>query len=81
MTVASEVQQPGWAYLAPQAAGGAWYPNQTFFHSGGTAALATDAGARATFAFSGNGVRWIGYRDQWSGIARVSSTQSLLTIR
>src|SRR5947208_7211025 len=27
MTVASEVQQPGWAYLAPQAAGGAWYPN------------------------------------------------------
>ena len=27
MTIASEVQQPGWAYLAPQAAGGAWYPN------------------------------------------------------
>lgn len=27
MTVASEVQQPGWAYLAPQAAGNAWYPN------------------------------------------------------
>src|SRR5256886_11474297 len=26
MTIASEVQQPGWAYLAPQAAGGAWYP-------------------------------------------------------
>lgn len=27
MTVASEVKQPGWAYLAPQAAGSAWYPN------------------------------------------------------
>jgi phospholipase/carboxylesterase len=27
MTVASEVQQPGWAYLAPQAADNTWYPN------------------------------------------------------
>ena len=27
MTVASEIQQPGWAYLAPQAADNAWYPN------------------------------------------------------
>jgi phospholipase/carboxylesterase len=27
MTIAPEVQQPGWAYLAPQAAGNAWYPN------------------------------------------------------
>ena len=27
MTIASEVQQPGWAYLAPQAAGNTWYPN------------------------------------------------------
>src|SRR5689334_9344785 len=27
LIIASEVQQPGWAYLAPQAAGGAWYPN------------------------------------------------------
>lgn len=27
MTIASEVQAPGWTYLAPQAAGGAWYPN------------------------------------------------------
>jgi phospholipase/carboxylesterase len=27
MTVASEVQAPGWIYFAPQAAGGAWYPN------------------------------------------------------
>jgi predicted esterase len=27
MTIASEVQAPGWTYFAPQAAGGAWYPN------------------------------------------------------
>jgi len=25
MTIASEVQRPGWTYLAPQAAGNAWY--------------------------------------------------------
>src|SRR2546429_8384416 len=27
LTLAAEVQQPGWAYLAPQAAGHAWHPN------------------------------------------------------
>jgi phospholipase/carboxylesterase len=27
LTVAAEVQQPGWAYVAPQAAGNAWYPS------------------------------------------------------
>lgn len=27
MTIAPEIQQAGWAYLAPQAAGNAWYPN------------------------------------------------------
>ena len=27
LTVAAEIQQPGWAYVAPQAAGSAWYPN------------------------------------------------------
>jgi predicted esterase len=27
MTIASEVQHPGWVYLAPQAAGNTWYPN------------------------------------------------------
>jgi phospholipase/carboxylesterase len=27
ITIASEVLRPGWAYLAPQAAGNAWYPN------------------------------------------------------
>ena len=28
-------------------------------------------GARATFTFNGTGVSWIGYRDEWSGIAKV----------
>jgi predicted esterase len=27
MTIASEVQSPGWVYVAPQAAGNTWYPN------------------------------------------------------
>jgi phospholipase/carboxylesterase len=27
ITIASEVHRPGWAYLAPQAAGNTWYPN------------------------------------------------------
>ena len=27
ITIADEVQQPGWTYLAPQAAGNTWYPN------------------------------------------------------
>src|SRR5262245_38488104 len=30
-----------------------------------------DAGSRATFAFTGTQVSWIGYRDEWSGIGRV----------
>jgi hypothetical protein len=30
-----------------------------------------DTGARATVTFTGTGAKWIGYRDQWSGIARV----------
>lgn len=28
MTVGAELKQPGFTYLAPQAAGGAWYPNR-----------------------------------------------------
>jgi phospholipase/carboxylesterase len=27
LTIAAEVERPGWAYIAPQAAGNAWYPN------------------------------------------------------
>src|SRR5438034_6939871 len=27
ITIAAEVERPGWVYVAPQAAGNAWYPN------------------------------------------------------
>lgn len=50
---------------------GPWYPNALFFHSGGSAGLAGDAGARGTLGFFGSAVRWLGYRDEWAGIARV----------
>ena len=29
-------------------------------------------GCQASFTFTGSSVSWIGYRDEWSGIARVS---------
>jgi hypothetical protein len=48
-----------------------WYPNVDTRHSGGSAILAMDAGAWVQFAFHGVGAKWIGYRDEWSGIARV----------
>jgi hypothetical protein len=48
---------------------GSWLPSDSPRHSGGSARLA--AAGRATFYFNGTGVRWIGYRDEWSGIARV----------
>jgi len=50
---------------------GTWSPNAGSFNSGGSAALAMDAGSKAAFTFTGTGVTWIGYRDQWSGIAQV----------
>jgi hypothetical protein len=50
---------------------GNWYLNTNPVQSGGTAALATDASTRATVAFTGAGIRWIAYRDPWSGIANV----------
>ena len=50
---------------------GTWLPNSGAFNSGGSAVLATDQGSQATFTFTGTGVNWIGYRDQWSGIAQV----------
>jgi len=30
-----------------------------------------DANSRATLTFRGTAVSWVGYRDRWSGIARV----------
>ena len=39
--------------------------------SGGTAALGFSSGQRATFSFTGTGVRWIGERAPWTAIANV----------
>ena len=50
---------------------GRWYSNASPAHSGGKVALAMDAGARASVSFEGTGIRWIAYRDEWSGMARV----------
>jgi len=51
--------------------GGAWFGNGATSNSGGSAGLSMDANARATVTFTGTTVKWIGYRDQWSGKARV----------
>ncbi len=50
---------------------GTWNINVNLNHSAGTAKLSTDPGATVTVAFTGTGVHWIGYRDQWSGIASI----------
>jgi hypothetical protein len=57
---------------------GSWSTNKLSIHSGGSAALAMDAGSRATLTFIGTGVSWIGYRDEWSGIARVYVDDNVL---
>jgi hypothetical protein len=50
---------------------GTWFPNSAGVHSGGSARGAMDAGSQAVVTFTGTGLRWIGYRDEWSGNARV----------
>jgi hypothetical protein len=50
---------------------GTWFLNTNPMQSGGTAALAMDIGSSATITFTGTGIRWIAYRDAWSGIASV----------
>ena len=50
---------------------GHWYSNNSTGLSGGSGTLAMDAGARATLSFTGSGVSWLTYQDQWSGVARV----------
>jgi hypothetical protein len=50
---------------------GVWYMNMNPVQSGGTAVLSTDAGSAATVSFTGTGIRWIAYKDAWSGIAKV----------
>jgi hypothetical protein len=50
---------------------GSWSPNSLAAHSGGSATLSMGAGSKATFSFTGTRARWIGYKDQWSGMAKV----------
>jgi hypothetical protein len=50
---------------------GNWYLNTNPIMSGGSAALAMDPNTSATVSFNGTGITWIGYQDQWSGIANV----------
>jgi hypothetical protein len=58
---------------------GAWATKRLAVSSGGTARLTMDAGTRASISFVGTGVRWIGYRDEWCGLARVYVDGELLT--
>jgi len=50
---------------------GSWFTNEYALHSGGNAALSIDHGSSVTFSFTGTGISWIAYRDEWSGIANV----------
>jgi hypothetical protein len=51
---------------------GSWATNSLSIHSKSGAVLAMDAGSKATLTFTGTSVKWVGYRDEWSGIASVS---------
>src|SRR4051812_23947862 len=50
---------------------GTWYPNSSSSNSGGSAQLTNEEGARATVAFTGTGITWIGAKDMANGVARV----------
>ena len=50
---------------------GHWFTANDASYSGGSINSAVDAGAGVTFTFNGTSVTWMGYRDQWSGLAQV----------
>jgi len=50
---------------------GTWYIDRHSFNSSGCAFDSMDARSQAKFTFNGAAVRWIGYKDAWSGIANV----------
>jgi hypothetical protein len=50
---------------------GRWYSNTSPVHNEGRAALAMDPTSSVTVGFDGTGISWVGYRDEWSGMARV----------
>src|SRR5262249_2536084 len=65
VTIRVEQTDPSIAYA------GSWFANSMAIHSGGSAILAMDKDTQATFTFTGTAATWIGYQDQWSGIANV----------
>ena len=65
--------EEGSAALAPAASwSGVTSASTGVTLSGGSAAIASTAGATATFTFTGTGVAWIGFKCERCGIARVS---------
>lgn len=50
---------------------GQWFTTNGASYNGGSVNSAVDAGAGVMFTFNGTAVTWMGYRDQWSGIAQV----------
>ena len=59
---------------------GQWFAKSGTTYNGGGVVLATDPGSRVSINFNGSGVSWIGYRDEWSGIAQVYLDGSLTAI-
>ncbi|HWF07304.1 MAG TPA: hypothetical protein VG297_02515 [Bryobacteraceae bacterium] len=51
---------------------GHWFQNAGATYSNGSINSAVDANARVDLTFNGTSVAWIGYRDEYSGIAQVS---------
>ena len=56
---------------------GHWFQNTGAQYSNGSVNSAVDASARVDFTFNGTSVSWIGYRDEYSGIAQVYVDGSL----
>ena len=50
---------------------GAWFNLTRTQFDGGGATTSMGAGDRAVLGFTGTAVRWIAYRDEWSGLANV----------
>ncbi len=50
---------------------GHWFQKAGSQYNNGTINLAVDPGSQVDFTFNGTSVAWIGYRDQYSGIAQV----------
>ena len=51
---------------------GHWSPNSGPTYSNGSAVSAVDPNTRVDFTFTGTSVAWIGYRDEYSGIAQIA---------